>query len=62
LAIIAEFEVVTHRAKTMELLNLRQSGSVDEYRKAFEQLVYNIRLFGSFSQQHHAYGTISIGT
>jgi hypothetical protein len=45
LAVIAEFEVDTHRAKTMELLNLRQSGSVDEYRKAFEQLVYNIRLF-----------------
>ena len=45
LAVLSEFEVDTHRAKTMELLNLRQTGSVDEYRKSFEQLVYNIRLY-----------------
>jgi hypothetical protein len=45
LAVIAEFEVDTHGSKTMELLNLRQSGLMDEYRKTFEHLVYNIRLF-----------------
>jgi hypothetical protein len=43
--VIAEFEVDTHGSKTMELLNLRQSGLMDEYRKTFEHLVYNIRLF-----------------
>jgi hypothetical protein len=44
-AVVKEFEVDTHRSKTMQLLNLQQSGSVDEYQKSFEQLVYNIRLF-----------------
>jgi hypothetical protein len=44
-AVIAEFEVDTHRAKTMELLNLRQTGPAEDYRKTFEQLVYHIRLF-----------------
>jgi hypothetical protein len=45
LVVLAEFEVDTHRAKTMELLSLRQQESVEEYRKKFEQLVYNIRLY-----------------
>jgi hypothetical protein len=45
LVVLDEFEVETHRAKTMELLSLRQQGSVEEYRKKFEQLVYNIRLY-----------------
>jgi hypothetical protein len=45
LAVIAEFKLNTHRAKTMELLNLRQTGSMDDYHRQFEQLVYNIRLF-----------------
>jgi hypothetical protein len=44
-AVVKEFEVDTHRSKTMQLLNLQQSGSVDEYQKSFEQLVYNIGLF-----------------
>jgi hypothetical protein len=43
--VVVEFEVDTHRAKTMQLLNLRQTSTVEEYRKQFEQLVYNIRLF-----------------
>jgi hypothetical protein len=42
---VSEFEANTHRTKAMELLNLKQIGSVDEYRKRFEQLVYNIRLY-----------------
>jgi hypothetical protein len=29
----------------MELLNLKQVGSVEEYRRNFEQLIYHIRLF-----------------
>jgi hypothetical protein len=29
----------------MELLSLRQTGLVEEYRKCFDQLVYNIRLY-----------------
>jgi hypothetical protein len=45
LAVVAKFDVDTHKAKTMELLNLRQVGLVEEYRKSFEQLVYNIKLF-----------------
>jgi hypothetical protein len=47
LAVMAEFVVDTHMAKTMELLSLRQTGTVEEYHKGFEQLVYNIRLFDS---------------
>jgi hypothetical protein len=43
---VNEFELDTHRSKTMQLLTLRQSGSVEEYRRSLEQLVYNIRLFG----------------
>jgi hypothetical protein len=27
-----EFEVNTHRIKTMDLLNLRQAGSVEDYK------------------------------
>jgi hypothetical protein len=45
LAVVAEFVVDTHKAKTMELLFLRQTGSMEEYRKCFEQLVYTIKLF-----------------
>jgi hypothetical protein len=43
--VVAEFEANTHRTKAMELLNLKRIGSVNEYRKHFEQLVYNIRLY-----------------
>jgi hypothetical protein len=44
-AVVKEFELDTHRAKTMQLLQLRQSGSVEDYRRSFEQLVYHISLF-----------------
>jgi hypothetical protein len=34
----------------MELLNLKQGGSVEDYRRSFWQLIYHIRLFnGSLS-------------
>jgi hypothetical protein len=46
-AVSHEFEVNTHRVKTMALLNLRQTGSVEEYKNKFDQLVYNIRLYDS---------------
>jgi hypothetical protein len=45
LAVSKEFEVNTHRVKTMALLNLRQTGSVEEYKQQFDQLVYHIRLY-----------------
>jgi hypothetical protein len=49
-AVVQEFETDTHRAKTMELLNLKQVGSVEDYHRRFEQLIYHIRLFdGSLS-------------
>jgi N-acetylglucosamine-6-phosphate deacetylase len=38
-AISQEFEVGTHHVNTMELLNLRQTGSVEEYKHQFDQLV-----------------------
>jgi hypothetical protein len=44
-AVVAEFVFDTHMAKTMELLSLRQTGLMEEYRKHFDQLVYNIRLY-----------------
>jgi hypothetical protein len=44
-AVSREFQVNTHRIKTMELLNLRQNGSVEEYKNRFEQLVYHILLY-----------------
>jgi hypothetical protein len=45
--VVREFEVDTHRVNTMELLNPRQTRSVEEYRRTFEQRVYNIRLYDS---------------
>jgi hypothetical protein len=44
-AVVEEFEVDTRRALTMRLIGLKQVGSVADYRKEFEQLVYHIRLF-----------------
>jgi hypothetical protein len=46
-AISQEFEVDTHRVKTMEILNLRQIGSVEEYKHQFDQLAYHIHLYDS---------------
>jgi hypothetical protein len=43
--VVFEFEVDTHRAKTMELLVLNQTGSVEDYDRSFEKLVYAIRLY-----------------
>jgi hypothetical protein len=45
IAVSQEFEVNTHHVKTMTLLNLLQSGSVEDYKNKFDQLVYNIRLY-----------------
>jgi hypothetical protein len=45
LAVSQEFEVNTHRVKTMKLLNLRQTGIVEEYKLQFDQLVYHILLY-----------------
>jgi hypothetical protein len=44
-AVMTEFEFDVHRSKTMELLNLKQRGTIDEYHKQFEQLVYHIKLY-----------------
>jgi hypothetical protein len=44
-AVVTKFEFDTHREKMMELLSLRQTRLVEEYRKCFDQLVYNIRLY-----------------
>jgi hypothetical protein len=41
----------THRVKTMALLNLRQTGSMEDYMNQFDQLLYHIRLYdGSISE------------
>jgi hypothetical protein len=45
LAVSQEFEVNTHRVKAMELLNLRQTSTVEEYKLQFHQLVYHILLY-----------------
>ena len=39
------FEVYTHQDKMFQLLTLRQTNSVLEYKTQFEKLVYHIRLF-----------------
>lgn len=44
-AVLLEFDTDTHRVKMKELLQLRQSGTVAEYRRQFDRLVYNIRLY-----------------
>jgi hypothetical protein len=40
-----KFVVNTHREKTIELLNLCQSRSVEEYKHQFDGLVYQILLY-----------------
>jgi hypothetical protein len=42
-AVSQAFEVNTHRVKTMELLNLCQTVSMEEYH--FDQLLYHILLY-----------------
>jgi hypothetical protein len=44
-AVSQAFEVNTHRVKTMELLNLCQTVSMEEYKLHFDQLVYHILLY-----------------
>jgi len=44
-AVLAEFDVTSHREKIMELLTLKQIDTVEDYKKSFEQLVYHIRLY-----------------
>jgi hypothetical protein len=39
------FEVNTHRIKTMELIKLKQTNSVEDYKLQFDQLVYHILLY-----------------
>jgi hypothetical protein len=39
------FVVNTHRVKTIEPLNLRQIGSVEDYKNQFDKLVYHILLY-----------------
>jgi hypothetical protein len=50
-AVSCEFEDNTHRKKTMELLNLRQTGSVADYKNSFDQLVYHIKLYDNTISQ-----------
>jgi hypothetical protein len=40
-----EFDLTTHSDRMLELLTLRQTGTVLEYKTQFEKLVYCIRLF-----------------
>jgi hypothetical protein len=35
-AVVSEFDANTHRTKSMELLSLRQTGTVEEYCRNFE--------------------------
>jgi hypothetical protein len=44
-AVSREFEVNTHHVKAMELLNLRQTGTVEEYNDKFDQLMYHILFY-----------------
>jgi ribosomal protein L32 len=44
-AVSREFQVHTHRVKTMELLNLCQTGSVEDYKNQLGKLVYHIMLY-----------------
>ena len=45
LAVCEEFEQHTHQDKMLELLTLKQTGAVEDYRTQFEQLVYHVKLF-----------------
>lgn len=44
-AVMTEFDVNVHRDCMRELLVLKQVGSIQEYRLAFNQLVYKVRLY-----------------
>jgi hypothetical protein len=44
-AVTEEFDISTHRDKMLELLTLRPTNSVGDFKQQFEDLVYHIRLF-----------------
>ena len=44
-AVLAEFDITIHRDKIRDLLYLKQCDTVAEYKAAFEQLLYSIRLY-----------------
>jgi hypothetical protein len=45
LDLIQKFEGNVQRDKNCELLTLKQSGTVEEYKRQFDKLVYQIRLY-----------------
>lgn len=45
MTILNEFDLSTHSDKILELLTLKQTGSVLEYKIQFEKLVYHLKLF-----------------
>lgn len=46
-SVIAEIEVNTHRTKLMELLSVKHTNTVEEYKRMFEQLMYHVKLYDS---------------
>lgn len=42
---LGEFEANTHSDRMLELLTLKQTGTVLEYKTHFEKLVYHIKLY-----------------
>lgn len=44
-AVLGEFEANTHSDRMLELLTLKQTGTVLEYKTHFEKLVYHIKLY-----------------
>ena len=48
---LLEFDLNVHREKMRELMVLKQRGTVEEYKREFCQLVYQLRLYeGSVSE------------
>ncbi|KAK1648872.1 hypothetical protein QYE76_066677 [Lolium multiflorum] len=44
-AVLQEFDVNVHREKMRELMVMKQRGSVEEYKREFYQLVYQLKLY-----------------
>ena len=44
-AVLAEFDVNVHRETMRALLLLKQKGTVEEYKREFLQLVYQVKLY-----------------
>ncbi|KAL6653746.1 hypothetical protein ACP70R_008673 [Stipagrostis hirtigluma subsp. patula] len=44
-AVLQEFDVDVHRTTVTELLMLKQSGSVTDYKQKFEELVYAVKVY-----------------